>query len=179
MGTSSRLLESGAGLERTLVEVHTAGGPMGTAAHTTPPGAGASYEMTDGTHTELIDPADVGDSFEVFEVTVSAAPAAPPHASPWHGVLVVLEGEVTVHANGTAHALAPGAAITLPADVPYTYQVTTQEARFLAVTSGTEAGRFFADFAASVPTDRPVPEILPQLIAVTARHGVRLVERAQ
>jgi hypothetical protein len=46
----------------------------------------------------------------------------------------------------------------------------------LAITSGDGAGRFFADFASSVPVDRPVEESMAEIQSVTRRHGVSLVD---
>ncbi len=45
-------------------------------------------------------------------------------------------------------------------------------ARLLAITTGDGAGRFFADFAETVPLDRPIEETLPAILDVTGRHGV-------
>jgi hypothetical protein len=52
--------------------------------------------------------------------------------------------------------------------------VVGESARFLAITSGEGAGRFFADFAGSVPADRPVEESMDAILSVTRRHGVTL-----
>ena len=50
-------------------------------------------------------------------------------------------------------------------------------ARIVAITSGNRAGRFFADFAGSVPAGRPVEESLEAILSITQRHGVRLADR--
>jgi quercetin dioxygenase-like cupin family protein len=147
---------------------------MTITAYHTAPDAGTPYEMADGTHTVKVAAADTGGAFEVFEVLAPPGPAAPRHASPWHSVMYLLEGRVTVHVGNAVHELGPGATMMLPPEMPYTFAVTGDDARFLAVTSGDLAGRFFKDFARSVPTDRPVADILPQILAVTARHGVTL-----
>ena len=44
----------------------------------------------------------------------------------------------------------------------------------MAITSGTGAGRFFADFASCVPVDQPVEDSLGPILSVTQRHGVSL-----
>jgi hypothetical protein len=64
--------------------------------------------------------------------------------------------------------------VVLPAGTPATFQVVEGPARFVAVTSGGRFGRFFGDFAESVPLDRPVEESLATVLAVTGRHGVRV-----
>jgi hypothetical protein len=36
------------------------------------------------------------------------------------------------------------------------------------------AGRFFADFAKSVPADRPAQDSMAAILSVTKRHGVAI-----
>jgi hypothetical protein len=64
--------------------------------------------------------------------------------------------------------------VVFPAGTPSSFEVVEQSARFLAITSGDRAGRFFADFAGSVPSDQPVEESMEAILTVTQRHGVRL-----
>ena len=102
------------------------------------------------------------------------APMAPPHVSPWTAVLFLLEGRVTALVDGTTYDVEPGGVVVFPAGTPCTFEVVGESARFVAVTSGDRAGRFFADFSGSVPTDQPVDASLADILAVTERHGVRL-----
>lgn len=147
-------------------------------AHHTAPGEGAAYEMIDGSHVVKSSAARTDGAFEVFEVTAPGGPEAPPHAAPWHGVMYLLEGRLRIRTGGTSYDLRPGSTAILPAEVAYRFEVVGDSARFLAVTSGDGAGRFFADFAATVPLDRPVPDVLPLIMAVTSRHGVTIVDAA-
>ncbi|WP_020423381.1 cupin domain-containing protein [Amycolatopsis sp. ATCC 39116] len=144
--------------------------------HLCGPGEGLPLAMSDGIHTVKAGAEHTGSVYEVFEVDAPRAPAAPPHRSPWAGTMYVLDGAVTVQADGETHDLGPGAAITIPAQCAFTFEVTTENARLLAVTTGDGAGRFFADFAATVPADRPLEEVLPRLLEVTRRHGVSIAE---
>ncbi|GHE75589.1 hypothetical protein GCM10017786_00370 [Amycolatopsis deserti] len=144
--------------------------------HLARPGEGRPHAMTDGIHTVKAGAEHTGGAYEVFEVDAPRAPAAPPHRSPWAGTLYVLDGTVLVHVDDEKHDLGPGAAITIPAQCAFTFEVTSESARMLAVTSGDGAGRFFADFAAAVPADRPLDEVLPRLLEVTRRHGVSVAE---
>jgi quercetin dioxygenase-like cupin family protein len=139
-----------------------------------PPGEGRHYPMIDGDHVAKAAVQDSGGAFEVFEVVAPAAPMAPPHVSPWTGVLFLLEGRVTALVDGTSHDVEPGGLVVFPAGTPSTFQVVGESARFLAITSGEGAGRFFADFAGSVPADRPVEESMDAILSVTRRHGVTL-----
>lgn len=139
-----------------------------------PPGEGQHYPMIDGDHVGKATVRDAQGSFEVFEVLAHPAPPAPPHVSPWTGVLFLVEGRVTFYVDGESYDVEPGGVAVLPAGSPGTFEVVGGPARFVAITSGNGAGRFFADFAGSVPADRPPAESMSEIMAVTGRHGVRV-----
>ena len=139
-----------------------------------PPGEGTSHSMTDGDHVAKAAVHDTEGAFELFEVVSRAGPMSPPHVSPWSGVLYLLEGRLNVLVDETTYAVEPGGTVVCPAGTPITFEVLGDTARFLAITSGNGAGRFFADFAGSVPADRPVTESLETILTVTQRHGVRI-----
>ena len=139
-----------------------------------PPGEGRHYPMIDGDHVVKAAVHDTDGSFEVFEVLAPAAPMAPPHVSPWTGVLFLLEGRVTALVDGTTYDVEPGGVVVFPAGTPCTFEVVGESARFVAVTSGDRAGRFFADFSGSVPTDQPVEASMEAILSVARRHGVTL-----
>lgn len=138
------------------------------------PGEGRHYPMIDGDHIAKAAVQDAVGAFEVFEVAAHASPMAPPHVSPWSGVLFLLEGRITALVDGTAYDVEPGGLVVFPARTPSTFEVVGESARFLAITSGDGAGRFFADFASSVPADRPIEDSMAAILAVTERHGVAL-----
>jgi quercetin dioxygenase-like cupin family protein len=138
------------------------------------PGEGRHYPMIDGDHIAKAAVRDAGGVFEVFEVIAPARPMAPPHISPWTGVLFLIQGRITALVDGRSYDVEPGGLVVFPAGTPSTFGVVGESARFVAITSGDGAGRFFADFASSVPTDRPVEESMDAILSVTQRHGVRL-----
>ncbi len=138
------------------------------------PGEGRHHLMIDGDHVAKTVVRDAGGSFEVFEVIAPAAPMAPPHVSPWTGVLFLLEGRINAVVAGTTYDVEPGGLVVFPAGTPSTFEVVGDSARFVAITIGDGAGRFFADFASSVPADRPVEESMAEILSVTSRHGVAL-----
>ncbi len=137
-------------------------------------GEGHHYPMIDGDHVAKAAVQDSAGAFEVFEVLAPAAPMAPPHVSPWTAVLYLIEGRVTAMVDGTRYDVEAGGVVVFPAGTPSTFEVAGEGARFLAVTSGGGAGRFFADFASSVQADRPVEESFDVILEVTSRHGVAL-----
>ena len=138
------------------------------------PGEGRHYPMIDGDHIAKAAVQDDCGAFEVFEVVAQAAPMAPPHISPWSGVLFLLDGRITVLVDDTPYDLEPGGLVVIPAGTPCTFAVVGTSARFLAITSGDGAGRFFADFANSVPVDQPIEDSMAAILSVTKRHGVAL-----
>jgi quercetin dioxygenase-like cupin family protein len=138
------------------------------------PGEGQTYPMIDGDHVAKAAVHDTNGAFEVFEVISPAAPMAPPHVSPWTGVLFLIEGQITALVGGTKYKVEPGGVVMFPAGTPSSFEVVGESARFLAITSGDRAGRFFADFSSSVPSDQPLEESMEAIFSVTQRHGVRL-----
>lgn len=140
------------------------------------PGEGPLYKMTDGDHVAKAAVHDAGGAFEVFESIAPAAPMSPPHISPWTSVLYLIQGRITALVDGTPYDVEPGGVVVFPAGMSATFEVVGESARFVAITSGDGAGRFFADFAGSVPVDRPAEDSMAAIISVTGRHGVALVD---
>ena len=138
------------------------------------PGEGRHYPMIDGDHIAKAAVQDVGGAFEVFEVIAPAAPMAPPHVSPWTFVLFLIEGRITALVDGTSYHVEPGGVVVFPAGTPSTLGVVGETARYVAITSGDGASRFFADFASSVPVDQPVEDTMAAILSVASRHGVAL-----
>ncbi|MEU4427141.1 cupin domain-containing protein [Actinoplanes sp. NPDC024001] len=140
------------------------------------PGEGRHYPMIDGDHIAKAAVKDANGAFEVFEVVAPAAPMAPPHVSPWSGVLYLLEGRITAMVDGKPYDVEPGGLVVFPAGTPSTFEVVGESARFVAITTGDGAGRFFADFARSVPADRPPQDSMAAILSVASRHGVALAD---
>ena len=61
---------------------------------------------------------------------------APPHISPWTGVLFVLHGRITALIADQTYDVQTGGLVVIPAGTPSSYQVVGDSARFLAITSG-------------------------------------------
>ena len=133
------------------------------------PGEGRHHPMIDGYHVAKAAVDDGCGAFEVFEVTAPASPMAPPHVSPWTGVLYLLEGRITVVVGGNPYDVEPGGLVVVPAGTSASFGAVGESARFLAITSGDGAGRFFADFASTVSAGRPAEESLAAILSVTRR----------
>lgn len=92
----------------------------------------------------------------------------------------VLEGELTFWVGGEVTVAGAGAFVYGPRDIPHTFTVTSQQARFLLVTE--PAG--FEDFmrALAVPAQErtlPPASIVPPdpetMMAAAARHGIEIL----
>ena len=138
------------------------------------PGEGARHRMIDGDHVVKAQVHGPDGAFEVFEVEATAGRATPAHVSPWTGVLYVLDGAVTATVDGTTYRVERGGVVVMPAGTPCAASVEDGTARFLAITSGDRAGRFFTDVAAAVSPRADQDETIASLLAVTARHGVSI-----
>jgi quercetin dioxygenase-like cupin family protein len=139
-----------------------------------PPGEGRHHRMPDGDHVAKAAVQDGVGAFEVFVSVAPKVPMGPPHVSPWTSVLYLVEGRITAVVDGTAYDVEPGGVVVCPAGVPITFEVVGESARFVAITSGDGAGRFFADYADSVPADQPIEESMAAILSVAGRHGVAL-----
>ena len=135
---------------------------------------GQRHTMTDGVHIVKADAEDTGGVYEVFVVDAVPGPPTPQHSSPWGGTVYVLEGAVSVQAGDEHYELTAGSTLTAPPHTPFSFTVTNEPTRLLAVTTGGGASRFFADFAASIPADGAFEEVMPKLLEVTERHGITL-----
>src|SRR3954466_10450333 len=81
------------------------------------------HQMIDGDHIAKAAVHDAVGAFEVFEVIAPPAPMAPPHVSPWTGVLYLLEGRVTAHVDGRSYDVEPGGVVIFPAGSPSPFEV--------------------------------------------------------
>ncbi len=142
-----------------------------TALHV-PAGEGRHHLMTDGDHVVKAAVNDTAGAFEVFEVVAPPMPMAPAHVSPWTGVLYLVEGQIRARVGGASYDVRPGGVAVFPAGTPSTFEVVGDTARFVAITSGDGAGRFFEDFAASVSVGQSLEESMEAILSVTRRHGV-------
>jgi quercetin dioxygenase-like cupin family protein len=95
-------------------------------------------------------------------------------------LMYVLDGEIRIDLGADdSTVVATGGVVTLPHGIPHTWQVLSDEARFLTVNAGRRSGPSFDQFVAALgtPTDPhalPDPvDIDPQHVAeVCAEHGI-------
>ena len=85
-------------------------------------------------------------------------------------MMYVLEGEIRVNLGTGDPAVAmAGAVVTLPHGVPHTWQVISEQARFLTVNAGRRHGPSFDQFVSALgePTD---PQALPDPVDIDPGH---------
>ena len=108
-----------------------------------------------------------GDGVMVTEQTASRGSGSPLHIhhneDEW---FYVLEGELTIWVGGETHLAPAGSFVLGPRDIPHTFIVSSEMARFLLVT---EPGDF-AGFVRALAEPPPSPET-PARSSNAARHG--------
>ncbi|TDT14526.1 quercetin dioxygenase-like cupin family protein [Ilumatobacter fluminis] len=97
-------------------------------------------------------------------------------------IMYVLEGEIRLDLGDTSQIATAGSVVSLPHGVPHVFQVESDQARFLTVTSGGKAHPTFDRFVQELgvetdPTNLPAPgEIDPGHVAqVCAMHGIEVL----
>ncbi|HSL59480.1 MAG TPA: cupin domain-containing protein [Acidimicrobiales bacterium] len=97
-------------------------------------------------------------------------------------LVVVLEGSIAFRSGDQEHIGGVGACAYLPRNIPHTFQVLSEQARFLSVTASSESSPRFDQMVAALgtPSARPTqPEPGPidpaHVAAVTAAHGIEVL----
>lgn len=118
-----------------------------------------------------------GGAYGVFEVDMPRGAAVPPHTEPWAKAFYVLHGRLSVEIDDDRFELAPGAFVSIPPDTANSFRALTPSVKFLAFSPGDRLGNFFADIDRSVPRDAAFDELMPKMLELTGRHGVRMLEQ--
>lgn len=138
-------------------------------------GAGTRLSTIDSVATVKVAAGDTNDAYELFEIDAPPGPGVPPHRHPWAEAYYVLTGSLDVRVGAREHRLDPGATITVPPNAVHAIAPVGGACRFLAFSLGTGTGSLFADLDRSVPTDRPIEEVVPVVLDVAGRNGVTFV----
>ncbi len=123
------------------------------------PGEGEHFWFFGGLTTIKADGAETGGRMMLTEQTAPRGSGSPLHVhhseDEW---FYVLEGELTIWVAGRTVVAPAGSFVFGPRDVPHTFVVSSDEARFLLVTQA--AG--FEGFIRTLGTPAPVAEIPPR-----------------
>ncbi|MEZ5226708.1 MAG: cupin domain-containing protein [Acidimicrobiales bacterium] len=168
-----------------------------TATTTAPiPGAVAStpyiLDRDEGDHRHFLNhlatrkvSADYGSSMSVTEFVAPKSFGPPLHVHDDEDeIMIVLDGEIRCESGAISGVATAGATVFLPHGVPHTFQVISDEARFVTISSSSSSPRsavfdqMVADLGAPAPGPvQPVPvEIDPGAVAAScARHGIEVL----
>jgi quercetin dioxygenase-like cupin family protein len=148
---------------------------MSARIHFTAPGDGPALDTVDGVHTEKAGADHTDGAYELFEVELRPLPPMPPRRTPWGKTFYLLDGVMTVEADGEGFRLTPGAALTLPAHVAHTFTAEAPGTRVLGFATGDRAGRLFRAIVAAVAEHPAQEELIPVLTSVARANDVEFV----
>ena len=144
-------------------------------------GEGEHLWFFGGLTTIKADGADTGGRVMVTEQVAPRGSGSPLHVhhneDEW---FYVLDGELTIWVAGTTVVAGAGAFVYGPRDVPHTFVVSSERARFLLVTE--PAG--FEGFVRALAVPAPAPEIPPSptappdmapVLQAAADHGLEIL----
>ncbi len=112
-------------------------------------------------------------AFTLLEDRMARGKTTPLHTHPnLEETLIVLEGEILVHVEGTEHRVGPGGVAVAPRGVPHAFLVTSETARMLALQTPGSGEAFYRDASepATDETDAERPPDLDRLRAAAERH---------
>ncbi|MGJ3507709.1 cupin domain-containing protein [Enemella sp. A6] len=113
--------------------------------------------------------------------------ALPNSAPPLHEhigedeILILIEGSITFWAADQEHTLYGGDAIVLPKDLPHTFRVGTEGARYMVLTSPANFENFVRDMSVPATFRGPepgfefTPEYTQRLNETAAKHGITIM----
>ena len=108
-------------------------------------------------------------NLEVFEVAGPEGSGPPPHAHPWSECFYVLDGVVDVWVDDEHARVEQGAFVQMPQGSTHHFAIVSKTARFLTITDGRGAGKFFADLA-TLGACAPDAEHLPAIVEIAKRN---------
>ena len=118
-------------------------------------------------------------AFLLFEDLMTRGKTTPMHLHPHEDeTLIVLEGEILVHIDGTEHRVGPYGVAVAPRGVPHAFFVTSETARVLALQTPGSAEAFYRDASelATAETDPGRQPDFDRLRAAAERHeGIEIL----
>ena len=118
--------------------------------------------------------AETNGAFEVVEVQSGPGGDIVPHRHPWSELYLVLEGTMDVQIGRRVFPAGPGDLLHIPARALHGFAVTCERARFLHISTGSEAVEAFGEYHAVAPGTPDLDDI-PALLEVNDRHGIEVV----
>jgi quercetin dioxygenase-like cupin family protein len=145
------------------------------------PGEGEHYWFFGGLTTIKADGAGTGDRIMLTEQTAPRGSGSPLHVhhneDEW---FYVLDGELTIWVAGQTVVAPAGSFVFGPREVPHTFIVSSEEARFLLVTQAAGFEGFIRTLGVPAPVAEipPAPDAPPDMAPVlqaAADHGLEIL----
>ena len=119
----------------------------------------------------LCESEQTGGAWSLMEVLLPKGSGPPPHEHDWDEAYYVLAGDVSFTIGTENLAVSAGDFVYAPGHVVHGFQGTSVEpARVLIFDAPAHAGSFFKELDRQVQS---LPEDLPKVPSIGARHGVR------
>ncbi|HET7269527.1 MAG TPA: cupin domain-containing protein [Rubrobacter sp.] len=112
-------------------------------------------------------------AFTLIEDRMAQGKTTPLHTHPnLDETLIVLEGEILVHTEGTGHRVGPRGVAVAPRGVPHAFMVTSETARILVLQTPGSGEAFYRDATepATAETDPDRPPDWERLRAAAESH---------
>jgi quercetin dioxygenase-like cupin family protein len=122
-----------------------------------------------------------GGRLAVVEQRAPRGPASPMHVHHREGEFwYVIEGELTLWAGGELIEAPQGSLVYGPPDVPHTFAITSDEARFLLMTQPAGFEQFLEEVSVPatelvLPPESAAPTDPARLAAMAAEHGIEIL----
>lgn len=145
------------------------------------PSGGEHFWFFGGLTTIKADGAATGGGVMVTEQVVPRGGGSPLHVhhneDEW---FYVIEGELTIWVDGTTVVAPAGAFVYGPRDVPHTFLVSSEVARFLLVTEPGDFAGFVRALAEpapgpELPPGPPTPPDMETVLAAAAQYGIEIL----
>lgn len=147
-----------------------------------PAGKGEQLWVTEDLTTILLEGAQTGEAFSLFDVHVSPGKGVPPHYHERESEsFIVTEGELTFWIDGTTATAVPGDVLHAPKLVPHQFTNTSERpARLYVIVTPSGLEHFFRAVGDPAPDPHgPAPAIdMDRLTAACETFGIKLLPPA-
>lgn len=144
-----------------------------------PQGGGEQRWVTEDLTTILLEGAQTGEAFSLFDIHVSPGKGVPPHYHEREDEsFIVTEGELTFWIDGATVTAKPGHVLHAPKGVPHQFtNQSTQPARLYVIATPSGMEHFFRAIGEPVDDPQgPAPAIdMDKLTAGCEAYGIKLL----
>lgn len=110
------------------------------------PDEGESFNVADSTFTTKISGKETNGQWIMYEIAASVGYKPPLHSHPWDETFYILEGEIEIQVGSLKTMSKVGSVMFVPTNVPHTYKICSQIARFLVILAPASADVFYREY---------------------------------